>query len=305
MITTRRYFGQVDRRSRFTTVSMGWRTASDGVPRLRDAISRAGEHGGPANQPVALTWTPGDGAVIMTATLPEVAARSWIENVINAEHLGVREFGDPVLAVVGSAGVLEELEGSLRTMEKEGPPTPQLAIRSTMKQTTAQGFEQTFIIGQDPAADVGFAAAFLAMCLIAGGPGTLLPDAIQKSGYQAILQASRGLQDSTPTVTWQVIASRPDGSAVLETALSTVAGFSVAEHAEAVEQAREFARTNLNRAWQSPLELARSLAHYEVMGWSGELVRNPDAAVDHVAPAAIEHAVEGLVRPIKEILGRS
>ncbi len=45
MITTRRYFGQVDRRSRFTTVSMGWRTASDGVPRLRDAVTRAGGTG--------------------------------------------------------------------------------------------------------------------------------------------------------------------------------------------------------------------------------------------------------------------
>ncbi|WP_420179989.1 hypothetical protein [Paenarthrobacter sp. TA1.8] len=303
MITTRRYFGQVDRRSRFTTVSMGWRTASDGVPRLRDAVTRAGEQGGPAKQPVAVTWTPGDGAMVMTATLPEGAARSWIEDVVNTEQLGI--FGDPVLAVVGTASVLEDLEGRLWERKGAVSPSPQQAFRSTMKQTTAQGFEQTFIIGQDPAANVGFAATFLAICLIAGGPGTLLPDAIQKSGYQAILQASRGLQDSIPTVTWQVIASRPNGSAVLETALSTVAGFSVAEHLEAVERAKEFARTNLNRAWQSPLELARSLAHYEVMGWGGELVRSPDAAVDHVAPAAIEQAVEGLVRPIKEILGRS
>lgn len=303
MITTRRYFGQVDRRSRFTTVSMGWRTASDGVPRLRDAVTRAGEQSGPAKQPVSVTWTPGDGAVVMTATLPEVAARSWIEDVMNTEQLGI--FGDPVLAVVGTASVLEDLEGRLSERKGAVSPPPQQACRSTMKQTTAQGFEQTFIIGQDPAANVGFAATFLAICLIAGGPGTLLPDAIQKSGYQAILQAGRGLQGATATVTWQVIASRPNGSAVLETALSTVAGFSVAEHLEAVEQAREFARTNLNRAWQSPLELARSLAHYEVMGWGGELVRNPDTAVDHVAPAAIEQAVEGLVRPIKEILGRS
>ncbi|NWL33653.1 hypothetical protein [Paenarthrobacter nitroguajacolicus] len=303
MITTRRYFGQVDRRSRFTTVSMGWRTASDGVPRLRDAVTRAGEQSGPAKQPVSVTWTPGDGAVVMTATLPEVAARSWIEDVMNTEQLGI--FGDPVLAVVGTASVLEDLEGRLSERKGAVSPPPQQAFRSTMKQTTAQGFEQTFIIGQDPAANVGFAATFLAICLIAGGPGTLLPDAIQKSGYQAILQAGRGLQGATATVTWQVIASRPNGSAVLETALSTVAGFSVAEHLEAVEQAREFARTNLNRAWQSPLELARSLAHYEVMGWGGELVRNPDTAVDHVAPAAIEQAVEGLVRPIKEILGRS
>ncbi|MFK0040282.1 hypothetical protein ACIQTW_10610 [Paenarthrobacter sp. NPDC090517] len=305
MITIRRYLGQVDRRSRFTTVSIGWRTASDGVPRLRDAVNRAGEHSGPAKQPVAMTWTPGDGAVVMTATLPEVAARSWIENVMNTEQLGVREFGDPVLAVVGSANFLEDLEGRLSERKGEVSPFPQQAFRSTMKQTTAQGFEQTLIIGQDPAANVGFAATFLAICLIAGGPGTLLPDAIEKSGYQAILQAGRGLQGHTATVTWQVIASRPNGSAVLETALSTVAGFSVAEHAEAAEQAREFARTNLNRAWQSPLELARSLAHYEVMGWGGELVRNPDAAVDDVAPADIEQAVEGLVRPIKEILGRS
>ncbi|NWL12995.1 hypothetical protein DM793_17150 [Paenarthrobacter nitroguajacolicus] len=303
MITTRRYFGQVDRRSRFTTVSMGWRTASDGVPRLRDAVTRAGEQSGPAKQPVSVTWTPGDGAVVMTATLPEVAARSWIEDVMNTEQLGI--FGDPVLAVVGTASVLEDLEGRLSERKGAVSPPPQQAFRSTMKQTTAQGFEQTFIIGQDPAANVGFAATFLAICLIAGGPGTLLPDAIQKSGYQAILQAGRGLQGATATVTWQVIASRPNGSAVLETALSTVAGFSVAEHLEAVEQAREFARTNLNRAWQSPLELARSLAHYEVMGWGGELVRNPDTAVDHVAPAAIEQAVESLVRPIKEILGRS
>ncbi|GAA3273183.1 hypothetical protein AAU01_28670 [Paenarthrobacter aurescens] len=133
----------------------------------------------------------------------------------------------------------------------------------------------------------------------------MLPDAIEKSGHRAILQAIRGLQDSAPTVTWQVITSRPNGSAVLETALSTVAGYRVTEHAEAVEQAKEFARTNLNRAWQSPLELARSLAHYEVMGWGGELVRDPEAALDRVDCAGIEKAAEGLVRPIKEVLGRS
>lgn len=305
MITTRRYLAQVDRRSRFTTVSMGWRTTSDGVPRLRSAVSRAGEQCGPAKQPVAVTWTPGDGAVVMTATLPEVAVRDWTEGVTNTEHPGIAELSDPVLAVVGSAGVLEDLEAYLSEREGEGPPTPQPAFRSTMRQTTAQGFEQTFVIGQDPAGDVGFAATFLAICLVAGGPGTLLPDAIQKSGHQAILQAGRGLQDSTPTVNWQVVTSRPNGSAVLETVLSTVAGYRVAEHKEAVEQAREFARTNLNRAWQSPLELARSLAHYEVMGWGGELVRNPDTALDLVDSAAVEKAVAGLVRPIKDVLGRS
>lgn len=303
MITTRRYLGQVDRRSRFTTVSMGWRTASDGVPRLRAAVTLAGEQGGPAKQPVAMTWAPVDGAVVMTATLPETAVRSWTENVIATEQLGV--FDDPVLAVVGSAGVLDDLEGSLSEREARVPPSLHATVRSTMKQTTAQGFEQTFVTGRDPAEDVGFAATFLAICLVAGGPGTLLPDAIEKSGHRAILQAGRGLQGSTPTVTWHIMTSRPNGSAVLETALSTVAGYRVAEHPEAVEQAREFARTNLNRAWQSPIELARSLAHYEVMGWGGELVRHPDAALDHVDSAAIEKAAEGLVRPIKEVLGRS
>ncbi len=305
MITTRRYLGQVDRRSRFATVSMGWRASSEGVQRLRGAVSRAGEHRGPASQPLAMTWKPGDGAAVMTATLPEGAVRNWIEQVTTAEHSGIREFGDPVLAVVGSADVLEGLEDGLSEGEGAVPPPAQPSFRSTMKQNTAQGFEQTLIIGQDPAADVGYAATFLAICLISGGPGTLLPDAIQKSGYQAILQAGRGLLDATPTVTWQVIASRPNGSAVLETALSTLSDYRIAEHSDALELAREFALTNLNRAWQSPRELARSLAHYEVMGWGGELIRNPDAALDQVTPAAVEKAVEGLVRPIKEILGRS
>jgi|GEM_PF-2737549 len=305
MIITRRYLAQVDRRSRFTTVSMGWRTASDGVPHLRSAVSTAGERCGPAKQPVALTWTPGDGAVVMTATLPEAAVGSWLDHVINTEHPGRGEVGDPVLAVVGSSGVLEELEDSVLEREGEGPPVPQSAFRSTMRQTTAQGFEQTFVIGQDPAGDVGFAATFLAICLVAGGPGTLLPNAIQQSGHQAVLQASRGLQASTPTVMWQVITSRPNSTAILDTALSAVADYRIADHWEAVEQAREFARTNLNRAWQSPLELARSLAHYEVMGWGGELIRNPDTSLDGVRSAAIEKAVEGLVRPIKEVLGRS
>lgn len=192
MITTRRYFGQVDRRSRFTTVSMGWRTASDGVPRLRDAVTRAGgEQGGPAKQPVAVTWTPGDGAVVMTATLPEGAARSWIEDVVNTEQLGI--FGDPpVLAVVGTASVLEDLEGRLSERKGEVSPSPQQAFRSTMKQTTAQGFEQTFIIGQDPAANVGFAATFLAICLIAGGPGTCCPTPFKSPGTKQSFKPAGG-----------------------------------------------------------------------------------------------------------------
>lgn len=310
--TTHRYLGVVDRRSRFTMVSMGWRTHPDNVQSLRHAVSVAGERCGPANSPVSMSWAPGDGAVVLTATLPEVAAGSWIHSVINAQYAGAGEFGAPVLAVVGSANVLEDLEGGLSGLEggllglgrEPGSPARQ-ALRSTLRQTTAQGFEQTFVMGQDPAADVGFAATFLAVCLIAGGPGTLLPDAIQRSGHQAFLQASRGLLDSSPIVTWHVVTSGLNGSAVLETVLSTVEDYRVAEHPEAVQQAKQFARTNLNRAWQSPVELAGSLARYEVMGWGGELIRNPDGALDQVDPHDIELAVEWLVRPIKETLGRT
>lgn len=300
----------VDQRSRFTSVAMGWRTdpasQGTGVSQLRCAVSSTTEMTGTGLVPVSVDWTVSDGAHCLTAILPETITRSWIETVIHrarTEAQGIA--GDPVLAVVGSPSVLEDLAGIMAGLGGDLPPARQGVFPSTMRRSTVQGFEQTIVIGQDPVEDVGRAAAFLAICLIAGGPGTLLFDAVHGSGHSAHLQAGRGLQDGCPTVTWQVIAPGHSGIAVLETALSTVSAFRIAEHPDAVRQAREFARGNLTRAWRSPIQLARSLAQYEVMGWGGELILDPAAALDHVDTNAIEHAVDGLVRPIKDVLART
>ena len=300
----------VDMRSRFTTMGLGWRTDpgrhTEAEQLLRGAAKEATRQT-PDLTPVSVEWTTTDGAVCMTAVVPPRASRQWMEAIINeAGKIPASHVDLPIAAAVGDPDNLQELDPLLKSL---GPGA--LAPRndkwpSRMRHSTIQGFEQTLVTGQDPAENAGGAATFLAICLLAGGPGTLMPEALQRDGHHASIQVMRSLQDRRAALTWQVIAQQGGGTlAALDTVLAAASSFRVSDNPGRIALARDFACGNLNRPWRSPIELARSLVHYEVMGWGGALVLAPEIELAQVDDATLADAVDRMVSPLREVLGRS
>lgn len=282
MSTASARFAVVDDRSRFAAVSLGWRGADAAVLRARVDVA----------QPVSAHWTRSEGAHCLTALLPHAEAADWADRAIAAARQA-----DPVLAIVGSArGVAEAERIAVR------PARPSAALPSALEQKREQGFESTVVTGADPAAAVGHAATFLAICRLAAGPGTLIPATLRAAGDRAVVQLARALRRGRAGLTWQVVSPAGEGIPTLETVLGAALGGSVARGAEA-DAARAFARANLSRPWRSPEELARTLVEYEVMGWGGAIVRDPDASLDAVDAAALDRAVAALLRPVADVVG--
>lgn len=280
----------VDDRSRFATVSLGWRGDAE---RLRATIS-------PTALDAALSsnWTSSAGACCLTATLQPEAAAPWTARVLDAARAIA---GDAVLAVVGDERAVAETAGVAPRMPAIPPALPP-ALPSALQQERRDGYESSVVTGADPAAEVGAAAAFLAICRVAAGPDPLIPAALRAAGGRSIAQVSRGLQDGRPGLTWQVVSPAGEGISALEAVLSAAQDASVAS-ARGAEAARAFARANLRRPWRAPESLARTLTEYEVMGWGGGIVLDPDAALAEVDGAALQRAAVALVRPIADVVG--
>lgn len=140
--------------------------------------------------------------------------------------------------------------------------------------------------------------------IAADGPSALLPAIVQTSGLSAIIRLDRGLQDGVPAVTWQVDAPDRTGLLVMEAVLDA------AEHGLHVEtgaivSAREVLVADLQGHWRSPVELARALTRYEVLGWDGGLILGPRASLTRSDPADVQRAISELLTPLAEVLGRT
>ncbi|PPG14473.1 hypothetical protein C5D36_11140 [Rathayibacter sp. AY1C6] len=277
----------VDERSRFAVVALGWRDPAgddgpDRAARLRSAVPPGA---------VSLAWTATAGAQSLTAVLPPEGAAAW--TALTLER--AQGAGDPVLAVVGPE----------RAVHKTSRPVsvPAAApLPSALHQSREQGYESTIVTGADPSGEVGHAATFLALCRLTAGAEPLVPAALRSAGGDAVAQVARGLRSSRPSLTWQVVSPAGQGIPTLETVLRTVLDGRAA-HGEGARAAHAFARANLLRAWRSPETLARTLVEYEVMGWGGALVLDPEQALAAVDESALERAVAGLVRPVADVVG--
>ena len=112
---------------------------------------------------------------------------------------------------------------------------------------------------------------------------------------------SRRLINGIPAVVWTfAVLAGAEGRGIYDV-IDVVGDFARDVVAEP-EPAIAFAGANLRRAWQSPGGLAKAIAEYEVMGWGGCLVHDPDAAVRDVAPN-LRAGFAGLLEPLSEVLG--
>lgn len=293
-----------DHRTAFILVAVHWRVHADMnveshvTSLMRHVETRSGV------TPVTMEWCSGEGFLGAVVTLPPTGAPQWTEALRTAskEH---PEMPDPFLASVGPSPEIFEMERFVSVAGEStfSPPT-ELQL-STLRRSEVSGFEQLFISGEDPAQTTGQAATFLAMCLLSGGPGTIFPDAVTSAHHRAMLQVNRTLSRGVPRINWQLIVSGQGGLPIMAKALAQVESVLGQRDAERLHRARKTGTANLRRPWCSPRQLVRSLAEYETSGWGAQLLLDPEATLNDVTDAEVQHAAEALLRPLREVLGHT
>ncbi|MFV0374551.1 MAG: hypothetical protein ACK5KK_10720 [Microbacterium sp.] len=205
-----------------------------------------------------------------------------------------------MVSVAGSELAVEStgaIAAQLSPMDFMDKPAP-----TSMRQKRQQGYEQTVITGADPSVRTGHAATFVALCALMAGPGPNLPSELEASGNPTMVSINRTLEGGSPVIVWTVITPAEGSVLALQELAENAADVARAAIAEPTELIA-FARANLNRPWSSPRGLAQAMAEYEVMGWGGQLIRDPDAALESVRPR-LREAFARLLRPVTDVLGQ-
>lgn len=293
-----------DRRSAFAALSIGWRfsSAQEALSQGKTFIAHTQKNSGTA--PVSFEWSTGEGFLGATAVLPAPQAEHWLKNLLSFTPPPV--LSAPTISVVAPPDVAADLE-HLATVPgtQDSAAQPPGNDPSSLKKTTVSGFEQLLISGEDPAEKAGKAATFLGICALAAGPGTLLFDTLKGLHEGALLQINRTLPHNVPRINWQLIVPKRGALPLLETTLSSLEGNTPLIKAEKIDQAKNFGLGNLRRPWRSPGELAQALVQYETMGWGGNMILDPESSLHEVSEEDLQNAVEGLIRPLREVLGRT
>lgn len=294
---TPRHFFVPDDRSAFHSLAIAWRTNDDAAAGQRTALKGAAAPLPAHLRPVQTIWRHAAGASCLVATLPEAGAEAWSEAVARTLRTRPDEVTHPVVVAVGPGE-----PGEFAAAPAWGPLDLEGAdqkIVSSFQQKRQEGIEHTTVIGLDPAAKAGHAATFVALSALLAGPHRTLQDVLQEAGLPAAVTISRRLINGIPAVVW-TFAIEAEGRGIYDV-IDVVGDFARDVVAEP-EPAIAFAGANLRRAWQSPGGLAKAIAEYEVMGWGGCLVHDPDAAVRDVAPN-LRAGFAGLLEPLSEVLG--
>ena len=296
---TPRHFFVPDDRSAFHSLAIAWRTNDDAAAGQRTALKGAAAPLPAHLRPVQTTWRHAAGASCLVATLPEAGAEAWSDAVARTLHARPDEVTHPVVVAVGPGEpgkFAEALVRGLCGLEGAGQK-----VVSSLRQKHREGIEHTTVTGPDPAAKVGHAATFVALSALLAGPHRTLQDVLQETGLPAAVTLGRRLVNGIPAVVWTfAVLAGAEGRGIYDV-IDVVGDFARDVVAEP-EPAIVFAGANLRRAWQSPGGLAKAIAEYEVMGWGGCLVHDPDAAIRDAAPN-LRAAFAGLLEPLSEVLG--
>lgn len=294
---TPRHFFVPDDRSAFHSLAIAWRTNDDAAAGQRTALKGAVAPLPARLRPVQTAWRHAAGASCLVATLPEEGAEAWSDVVTRMLHARPDEVAHPSVVVVGP-GEPEKFAAVL-VRGLYGLEEADQKVVSSFQQKCWEGIEHTTVTGSDPAAKAGHAATFVALSALLAGPHRTLQDVLQEAGIPANVTIRRRLINGVPAVVW-MFAIGAEGRGIYDV-IDVVGDFARDVVAEP-EPAIAFAGANLRRAWQSPGGLAKAIAEYEVMGWGGCLVHDPDAAIRDAAPN-LRAAFAGLLEPLSEVLG--
>ncbi len=291
----------VDQRSQFTAVAFGWQRVQL-VPTwgFREDVERL-VAGSTAALPVSAEWTVSNGAECLTLAVPRLSTNELIRRVVG--HSAAAGAGDPVVSLAGSAEEVFAAQGVLA--ELSPPACPEGKMFSSISQTTVAGVQRTTITGADPSPVAGSVETLLAGSLVASMPGSVIESVACDLGFRVSAEISKGLHGNFSTMRWRISSPHQCGLGVVEELVERFAADVPLGVSWDLFAAKRFVLDSLRGAWRSPLELARAMAHFEVLGWGGRLVREPAAALAGVSEEGVHAAVHALLQPMRDVLGRS
>ena len=290
----------VDTRSVFTTIGIAWRTTQPtGQHQPSRSLRRVleqGELSPAAARPVHSQWRSGEGAESVVVSLPEDNVLEWVRHI---EGLWLAfPVVHPVIAIAGSEDIVQQLHQAVGTPIPSAVPSATLPC--AMRQTQQQGFTHTALRGPDASHRVGHAATLVALSALNEGPALSLQTALQRSGNYSRIDIRRTLEAATPAIQWAVTSEAKRSIETLETVAGLadeLAHITSADPTEAIA----YAQANIAHAWNAPTSLVQAMAQYEVMGWGGQLIANPDRAFDGVEDSLPE-AFAGLLLPLTNVV---
>lgn len=293
-----------DDRSRFATFAVAWRpqqNAAEQAAQLRVELEKMASNQSRTMPPLHSSFATGAGTECLISSLPTDGIAAWAQSVQQTMLAYRQSYSHPVVTAVGPAAAARaaaQLQAKLGRHD-----TSQAAPTSTMVQNRQQGFEQTLITGADPSPAVGHAATFVAISALLAGPEENLQTRLRSVGSQAVVSLSRGMAGRVPNILWTVVSPAEQSMQALED-VTAAAVYLARQTLADPDRVVTFAEANLRRSWLSPQELAQGMAEYEVRGWGGELVREPESAFDGIR-RHLAAAFTGLLKPIADVLGKT
>lgn len=293
-----------DDRSSFPVLSLAWRTDPQHEQETRRLLTQSFGHTDRL-VPVWHQFSGDNGSVILTVAAEQPQLERWLRSMAHeSSRLDSTLATGPTIALVGT---FADAKNFLATATDLFPrnDSETAVLPSRMQQNMVQGYQQTLITGQDPSLKAGEAACFLALCLLSGGSSAMLPRTVSSLGNGATVQISRGLVQRRAAITWQGICRGSGGLQVFEMLAQALPAQLKAMNDAEVQQLKHFALANLSRAWRSPVELAQTANQYQIMDWGQSLISSPQSELDRVTREDLDHAMDQLLRPVLEVLGRS
>lgn len=293
------FLSVVDKRTEFSFINIGWRTRGILMP---EVLCRVEE------EIRLLVKDYGDALISLSPTqTPETCTLSLVVQVHNPQGLA-----DSIQEIANSLCTEKEL---LLTVIWIGPEQiiggryPSISLRdSTVEQPphmqveTRQGYRQTVVTGGDPAQQLGEEATFVALCLLMGGPTSVIPCFEKKNIPPVSIQLSRNLIHSVPTLIWSITGKNSEGVNIISDLVQCIEELTYCLEVDGLERAKVFARNSVQRTWLSPEELVAGVSQYELMGWGSSMIFEPER-IDKVSSQDVEQALLGLVQPLKDVLG--
>ena len=302
-LSSARHLSVVDPRYVNPAVAVGWRnTLAPAREQAKIAFERAFEGETSLRKPIRHEWVSVDGADIVAALVPRADAAGWIRAILALA--AQQEAVNPVAAMVGDESALRWMQSEVQAISFLSP-SPVRGFRSFMRRKSSLGRSTITITGEDPVVRRGSAATRLAINLVSNGEDALASTAIARLSSDATVDFERRLYSAVPAISWRLTHDDGGGLLLMRGMLEELAALRLDENDPRLAAARASVAGEVAQLWESPIELARALAKYEVLGWGGELVRSPRTMINQPDARAVEAALGGLLLPIAQVLGQT
>lgn len=288
-----------------SALGLGARLTAVAPPWLLSRILTATASDGPDTLPAGHWHGPEVRQGLLTATTAPANASAirWVHHVMGELHRQLTWLdGPPVVVVAGPPEYLDSVrwprfEAPARRAATAGP--------ARYRRTLRDGLERHLVSFPDHSAPAGLGSTELALHLAANGPRSLVDSTFQEFGIHAGTAIQRSFASEGARLRWSILAQRPTGIAALETAVAAVGGYLAGPALSPPEHVRQTAVDSVRTRFGTVTELVREMVHYELTGWSPELLLRPERELQAVGAAELGHSLDQLVQPVLQVIGAS